>query len=432
MGRERVDFLLHTAGRLYTVHDPADAAGPRRGDALREVQIVERGAVAARDGVIVDVGTLDEVRDRIDLAPGATVLDAGHSAVTPGFVDPHTHAVFASPRSDEFGRRLVGESYQSIAASGGGIRASVRDFRRIEPADLRARTRRRLRAALSYGTTTIEIKSGYGLDFDNEIKALEVVEALSGDPDLPAIVATCLAAHEVPDEWREDREGYLKRVCDEILPAVAARGLAERVDVFCEPGVYDPAETERVLRRGQELGLRATVHADELDGSGGAEVAARVGADSADHLGAISGAGIRALAGSRTVGVLLPGTIFSLGLEGQAPARSMIDQGVALALATDFNPGSNWCESVPLTMAIACTRLRLHPHEALVMATLNAAHALGRAQHVGSLAVGKLCDCNVLREKSVDALCHHLGLDPVALVIRGGRVVARVPEPGAD
>lgn len=432
MARERADFLLHTSGLLYTVAAPGDADGPRRGPQLREVGIVEGGAVAARDGVIVAVGPLDQVREQVELGAGATVLDAGSSAVTPGFVDPHTHAVFGEARSGEFGRRLTGESYQSIAASGGGIRASVRQFREVAPETLLARTRRRLRAALSYGTTTIEIKSGYGLDFDNEIKALEVVSALSGDPDLPDLVATCLAAHEVPDEWREDREGYLRLVCEEILPEVARRGLAERVDVFCEPGVYSPSETERVLRRGQELGLRGTVHADELDGSGGAEVAARMGADSADHLGAISVAGIRALARSATVGVLLPGTIFSLGLDTQAPARSMIDQGVALALATDFNPGSNWCESVPLTMAIACTRLHLHPHEALVMATLNAAHALGRADRVGSLVPGKSCDCNVLRESSVDALCHHLGLDPVATVVRGGRVVARVPLRGAE
>jgi len=422
MSRTPIDFLVHTAGNLYTVHEPECGEGPRRRQDLSRVGIVEGGAVAAREGVIVDTGPLAELRDRIDLTAGATVLDAGRQAITPGFVDPHTHAVFGQPRSGEFGRRLTGESYQSIAASGGGIRASVREFREIDQAELLELTRRRLRAALSRGTTTIEIKSGYGLDFESEIKALEVIAALREDEDLPAIVATCLAAHEIPDEWREDRESYLRIVCEEILPAVAERGLAERVDVFCEPGVYTPEETGRILARGRELGLRSTVHADELDGSGGAEVAARMGADSADHLGAISAAGIEALAGSETLGVLLPCTIFSLGLDNQAPARSMIDQGVAVALAT----------AVPLTMSIACTRLKLHPHEALVMATLNAAHALGRARDRGSLMVGKRCDCNILREETVDALCHHLGLDPVDTVIRGGRVLARIPAAGTE
>ena len=432
MSRTPIDFMIHTAGSLYSVHDPECGDGPRRREGLSCVGIIEGGAVAAHEGVIVDVGPLAEVRQRIELAPGATVLDAGRRAITPGFVDPHTHAVFGRARSGEFGRRLTGESYQSIAASGGGIRASVREFREIDRSDLLELTRGRLRAALSYGTTTIEIKSGYGLDFESEMKALEVLSLLREDADLPGIVATCLAAHEIPDEWRKDRESYLRLVCDEILPAVAARGLAERVDVFCEPGVFSPEEAERVLTRGRELGLRSTVHADELEESGGARVAARMGADSADHLGAISAAGIEALAGSSTLGVLLPGTIFSLGLDNQAPARSMIDQGVALALATDFNPGSNWCESVPLTMAIACTRLKLHPHEALVMATLNAAHALGRAHDRGSLSVGKRCDCNILREETVDGLCHHLGLDPIDSVVRGGRRVARIPVPGGD
>jgi imidazolonepropionase len=432
MSRSRCDFIVHTKGLVYTLEEPGLPDGPRRGPDLARVGVMEGGAVAARDGRIVGVGTLDEIRSEFEPGNGAVVIDAGRKAVTPGFVDPHTHAVFGTPRSDEFGRRLVGETYQSIAASGGGIRASMREFRGIGREELRSRTRGRLRSALAYGTTTMEIKSGYGLEYESEIKALEVVADLVGDRNLPRIVATCLAAHEIPDEYRDDREAYLRVVCDEILPEVARRKLAERVDVFCEPGVYSPAETERVLARGRELGLRSTVHADELEGSGGAEVAARMGADSADHLGAISPAGIRALADSETVGVLLPGTIFSLGLDNQAPARSMIDQGVAVALATDFNPGSNWCESVPLTMAIACTRLGLHPRQALTMSTVNAAHALGRGQDVGSLRVGKSMDCNILREESIDALCHHLGLDPVDTVVLGGRVAVRNPPSGAD
>ena len=421
--RQPVDFVIQGIGKLYTLEEDGVGPGPRRGADLARVGLVEDAWLAAYGGEVVAAGREDDVRAAIRVLPGSKVIDANGAAVIPGFVDPHTHAVFDEPRSWEFGRRLTGESYASIAAAGGGIRASVRGFREVDEDELVHRTRRRLRAALAYGSTTVEVKSGYGLDLESELRALRVVKRLQGTADLPDLVATCLAAHEFPDEWQHDKDGYVDLVCEQILPAVVAESLAERADVFCEPGVYSVEQSRRVLEAARALGMRATVHADELDGSGGAELAAALGADSADHLGRISEAGIEALAGSDTVGVLLPGTIFSLGLNEQAPARAMIDRGVALALATDFNPGSNWCESMPLTLAIACTRLHLHPHEALTMATLNAAHALRRADRVGSLVPGKWCDCNILREKSVDRLAHHLGLDPVATVIRHGRVV---------
>jgi len=421
--REPVDLLIHGIGKLYTLEEEGAGPAPRRREDVGRVGLVENAAVASYGGRIVAAGAEEDVRARVNVLPGAERIDAEGAAVIPGFVDPHTHAVFDHPRSWEFGRRLVGESYASIAEAGGGIRATVRAFREVDEEELVRRTRRRLRAALAYGSTTVEVKSGYGLELESELRALRVVKRLQGDSHLPDLVATCLAAHEFPDEWREDRDGYVRVVCDEILPQVAAEGLAERADVFCEPGVYTVEQSRRVLEAAAALGLRGTVHADELEGSGGAELAAELGADSADHLGRISDAGIDALAGSDTVGVLLPGTIFSLGLNEQAPARRMIDAGVALALATDFNPGSNWCESMPLTLAIACTRLHLHPHEALTMATINAAFALRRADDVGSLAVGKSMDVNVLRGDSVDSLAHHLGLDPLRLVIRAGRVV---------
>ncbi len=421
--REPVDLLIHGIGKLYTLEEDGIGPGPRRRGDVGRVGLVENGAVAAYAGRIVAVGAEEDVRRRVQILAGAKQIDAEGGAVIPGFVDPHTHAVFDAPRSWEFGRRLVGESYASIAEAGGGIRATVRAFREVDEDELVRRTRRRLRAALAYGSTTVEVKSGYGLELESELRALRVVKRLQGDPHLPDLVATCLAAHEFPDEWRDDRDGYVGLVCEEILPAVAAEGLAERADVFCEPGVYTVEQSRRVLEAAAALGMRGTVHADELEGSGGAELAAELGADSADHLGRISDAGIDALADSETVGVLLPGTIFSLGLNEQAPARRMIDAGVALALATDFNPGSNWCESMPLTLAIACTRLHLHPHEALTMATINAAHALRRADRVGSLAVGKSMDVNILRGDSVDSLAHHLGLDPLQKVVRDGRVV---------
>jgi imidazolonepropionase len=419
MSKLPADLLVQNATHLYPVSGPA----PLRGDALRQLEVVEDGAVAAHDGTIVAVGRTDEVRRRIRVLPGAEILDAEERAVIPGLVDPHTHAVFTRPRSEEFGRRLVGETYQSIAASGGGIRASVRSFREADEGELLRLTRRRLRGMLRYGTTTAEVKSGYGLELESELKALRILHELSADDALPRILPTCLAAHEVPDEYREDRERYLSLVCDEILPTVARAGLAERVDVFCEPGVFSVEESRRVLEAGMRLGLHATVHADELEGSGGARLAAEMQADSADHLGCIDETGIAALADSETVAVLLPGTIFSLGLHNWAPARRLVEEGAVVALASDYNPGSNYCESLPLVMAIACTRMGLHPLEALAMSTLNAAFALRRHEEVGSLEEGKRADLLILRESSLDGTLHHLGLDPVETTLRGGRVV---------
>ncbi len=419
------DLLVDGIGRLYTCHRPGDEKGPRRGpDALSDVGLVEDAAVAAYQGEIVAVGPQDEVHRAVRLLPGGAYLDAGGRAVVPGFVDPHTHAVFGRSRPEEFGRRLVGESYQSIAASGGGIRASVRDFRRRDRRELVTLTRGRLREALRSGTTTIEVKSGYGLELEAELKALRVLRDLSGESGLPRIVPTCLAAHEFPDEYRDRRDAYVDLVCETILPQAVAEGLAERVDVFCEPGVYTVEQARRVLSRGMELGLDACIHADELEGGGGSELAAELGAASADHLGAIAPEGIEALAAAPTVGVLLPGTIFSLGLDRFAPARTMIEAGVAVALATDFNPGSNYCSSIPLTMAIACTRMHLHPHETLVMATIQAAWALRRPDSVGSLRVGKRCDLLVLRTETIDELVQHMGADEIETVVQDGRIVA--------
>jgi imidazolonepropionase len=418
--REGVDLLVVGVGQLCTLDGPA-ATGPRRGAALDDVGLVTDAALAVRHGVVVAYGP--EAAVRAACGPVGEQLDAQGCCVTPGYVDPHTHAVFGRTRQDEYERRNRGETYLEIAAAGGGIHNSVADLRRRDPADLLDLTVTRLRELLRFGTTTLEIKSGYGLTLDDELKMLRVAgqaAAIVGQ----RVVRTCLAAHEVPREYRERRADYVRLVCEEILPRVAAEGLADRLDVFCEPTVFDLDETETLLRRGLELGLRATVHADELEPFGGAALAARLGADSADHLIEIDRAGIEALAASDTVAVLLPGTVFTLGLRDYAPARELIGAGAAVALASDFNPGSCPIASLPLIQAIACTQMKLSPAEALSGVTINAAHALGVADQVGSLAPGKRADFLLLDVEDYRLVPYHAGRNPVRAVYRDGRRLA--------
>ncbi|MFN2370008.1 MAG: imidazolonepropionase, partial [Candidatus Krumholzibacteriia bacterium] len=341
-------------------------------------------------------------------------------AVIPGWVDPHTHAVFGRTRQDEYERRLRGETYLQIAAAGGGIHSSVRDLRGRSEDELVALTVPRLQEMLRHGTTTVEIKSGYGLDLEDELKMLRAAGragALAGI----RVVRTCLAAHELPREYADRRADYVRLVTDEILPRVVAENLAERCDVFCEPTVFTLAETETILVRARELGLGLTVHADELASYGGAALAARLGASSADHLIRIDPAGRAALAAGRTVATFLPGTVFTLGLDHWPPARAMVDEGCAVALATDFNPGSCPILSMPLITAIACTQLRLLPAEALVAATLNAAWALGRQNEVGSLAPGKAADFVILDGDDHRLVPYRAGHNPALRVFVAGR-----------
>jgi len=415
------DLLVENIGQLCTLD--AVGEGPRRGAGLDDLGPVGPAALAVAGGRVLAYGPQDELRARC--GPARAVHDAGGRCVVPGWVDPHTHAVFGRTRQDEYERRLRGETYLQIAAAGGGIQSSVRDLRGRSDDDLRDLAVARLREILELGTTTIEIKSGYGLSYPDEARMLRIAAEAAAAAGL-RVVRTCLAAHEVPPEYRDRREDYVRLVCDEILPRIAGEGLADRLDVFCEPSVFDLAQTATIRRRGRELGLRATVHADELEPFGGAALAARLGAESADHLIRIDEAGIAALAGSSTVAVLLPGTVFSLGLRGYAPARAMIEAGVAVALATDFNPGSCAIASVPLIQAIACTQMRLTPAEALAACTANAAWALGLQDEVGSLAPGRAADFLVLDGDDYRLVPYQAGRNPVREVWRSGRrVVSR-------
>jgi imidazolonepropionase len=357
---------------------------------MADVGVIPDGAVLVRDGLIAAVGPYRELGQASAALPRVEV----DGVLFPGFVDAHTHAVFGRPRLDDQERRAAGLDYRTIAAEGGGILSSVRDTRGRTRAELLELTRRRVGHLLANGSTTVEVKSGYGLDTATELRLLDVIGALAPGP--PALVPTFLGAHEVPAEYRSDPTGYVRLLVEEMLPAVARQGIARFCDVFCEPGVFTPEQARRILNAAGALGLPAKLHADELEGSGGAELAASLGAVSADHLARVSPDGVAALARAPTVAVLLPGTMLFLGRNDRAPARALIDAGAAVALATDFNPGSSPGLSLPLMTTLGVSQLRMRPAEAVVAITVNGAAAVGEAATRGQLAPGFRADLALL------------------------------------
>jgi imidazolonepropionase len=427
-GRTAATLLVRHADALVTLAGHAGA--PLTGAALGELAVIDDGAVAAAGDRIVAVGPSDRVEREVTLAEGATVLDARGRTVLPGFVDPHTHLVHAGTREREFGLRLAGASYLEILQAGGGILGTVEATRAADEATLARLTRDRLDTALRYGTTTLEIKSGYGLDTPTELKQLRAA-ALAGRDHPVRTVATFMGAHAFPPEHRDDPEAFVDLVIDEMIPAVAEAGLAAFCDVFCEQGVFSVAQSRRILEAGLAAGLRPKLHADELASSGGAELAGELGAVSADHLVYASEAGLASMAAAGVVAVLLPGTTFSLMGTRYAPARRMIDAGVPVALATDANPGSSPTESMQMIVNLACLQLGMTPAEAIAAATLNAAHALGMADEVGSLEAGKRADLLVVDAPNPTYLAYHYGTNLVESVIAGGRVAWRRRARGA-
>jgi len=379
------DTLILEASQILTC--PGGNA-PRRGKSMTDVGLVEDGAIAIRAGKIEVVGSREGVGGRF---PGAERLDLSGHVLAPGLVDSHTHAVFGRYRLDEYEMRCSGVPYMEIARRGGGINASVRDLRERSEAELVELGRARLRRMLEHGTTTAEVKSGYGLTLEDELKMLRAIRQLA-EEDWIDLVPTFLGAHAFPPEFRERRAEYVDLVVEEMIPAVAEAGLAVFCDVFMEPGAYTPEETRRVLEAAVAHGLVPRLHADEFESSGGAELAAELDAASADHLGAISEAGITALAGSRTVATLLPGTLLFLGKSYYPPARELIDAGAAVALATDFNPGSSPTVNLQVVMSIACSQLGMAPAEAFVAATANGAAALRLRDGRGTLEPGAPAD----------------------------------------
>ena len=384
-----------------------------------ECSTLADASIILRDGLIDWVGPAAEMPAVAE--EGTTWIDARGKIVLPGFVDSHTHLLFAGSRADEFEQRLHGLSYQEITARGGGILSTVRRVRQATKDELKALARPRLQRMLQFGVTTVEVKSGYGLTPADEIKCLEVIAELNAEGPLE-LVPTFLGAHAVPSEYRDDREGYLRSLCDDMLLEIARQRLAEFCDVFCETGVFSIEESRGILHRARDLGLRLKIHADELSPLGGAELAAEVGAVSADHLLCVTDRGIDALAASGTVATLLPGTAFFLGVD-YAPARKLIEHGVAVALASDCNPGTCPTENLPLVGAMACTQMGMLPGEVVTALTLHGAAALGRSDRLGSLTPGKQADLIVCRVADYRELFYHFGINHVECVVKRGRVV---------
>ena len=413
----RADFLIHNTAEALTCAGPA----PRKGARQRDARAIQRGAVASFQGRIVFVGFESLVSHEVELDPGATVIDAGGGALLPGFVDPHTHVVFAGDRRDELRRRLAGATYAQVAAGGGGILSTVVATRSADEDALAAATRGRLDEMLRCGTTTCEAKSGYGLTTDSELKLLRVLARLGREQPIE-ISPTFMGAHEIPVEYRGRPQGYVKLVVDEMLPLVAGEGLAEWCDVFCETDVFTPGDARRILTAAREAGLKLRIHAEELGASGGALVAAELGVRSADHLIFIDEDGADRLAAAGVVATLLPIAAFYLKLERFAPGRMLIKRNVPVALATDVNPGGGFSPSMPFAMTLACFGMGLTFEEALVGATINAAYSLDRHDRVGSLEVGKQMDAVVVDGPAIDLV--RIGAPTIRTVVKKGHVVA--------
>jgi imidazolonepropionase len=379
-------------------------------------------AIVIEKDAIKEIDTPEKL---IKKYPDAEGIDGKNCLALPGFVDPHTHPVFFKTREEEFEMRIQGKSYEEIAAAGGGIRNSVRAFREASFEEIAKLTYHRISKFLEYGTTTIEAKSGYGLSLEDEVKALRILKKLSQLIPI-TIVPTFLGAHEIPDEHRNNREKYIDILINEMIPAVAEEKLAVFCDVFCEKDVFTVEESERILMAAKDHGMIPKLHADELHYTGGAELAAKVKAISADHLLKISDKGIEAMNEAGVIPVLLPGTAFFLGKKDYAPARKMIESGLPVALATDFNTGSSMTQNMQLILSIAAINMKMIPAEAVGAATINSARAIGMEKEVGSIEVGKKADVILLDIPDYKYLPYHYGINHVKMVIRHGQIVHQV------
>ncbi len=417
------ELLITGANQIITLAGPARA---RTGREMRELAIIDGGAVFVRDGLIIAAGPSQKIESQA--GPASVRINAEGRVVMPGFIDAHTHPVFAGTREDEYEMRAEGFTYQEIAERGGGIRSTVRKTRAASAEELFESALPRIRWMLEHGTTTIEAKSGYGLTLEDELKILRVIRRLDRETPLE-LVPTFLGAHEIPDEYRcargtgPAREDYIRLVVDEMLPRVAKEGLAEYADIFCESHVFTVDESRRVLERAKELGLGIRFHADQLTLCGGGRLAAELEAVSADHLECIDEGGIEALCRAGVLAVLLPGAVFNLGLARYAPARQMIESGLGVVLATDFNPGSSPTPSMQMILSIACAQMRMTPAEAVTAATINAAYSLSRGDRLGSIEAGKQADLVVYDCPDYRQIPYLFGINHVSTVIKTGKIV---------
>lgn len=410
-----MNLLIKNIGQLVTVASHGKQV--KSGSEMRSIEVLTNASLLIENGIIIKIGNDGEIT-----APEEyEVIDAEQKVILPGFVDSHTHTVFAGSRENEFALRAEGKSYQEIAEAGGGILATVRATREASKKELYHLAERRLNDMMRHGTTTVEIKSGYGLSPEAEIKILEVIHDLKRD-HFATIVPTFLGAHAFPPEYTENKQGYVDRICDYMMPYIAEKKLATFVDVFCEKGYFDIHFTEQIILEAKRHGLIPKLHADQLNAFGAVELGARHNAISVDHLEKTNDEGIAALKNSNTIATVLPGCSLFLN-HPYAPARTIIDAGIPLAIATDFNPGTQMCYSMQMMLTLACTQMKMTPEEAITAATLNGAAALGLSDEIGSIEVGKQADVVIYNVHDYRYIPYHYGVNHVWKVIKNGVVL---------
>lgn len=414
--RPVADLMILNADELLTLS--GNSSRPKTGRQLDDLGIIKNGALAIAKDRIIACGTVDEVESSMSLSPDSIIIDASGKVAMPGFIDCHTHLVFAGSREDEFELRIKGTPYLDILKSGGGIQSTVRATRAASKAELVKKSLGHLDTMLKFGTTTIEAKSGYGLTLESELKQLQVMGELNSLH--PVEIIPTFLVHVTPPEF-ETSDKYIEYVINDMLPGIL--GMAEYCDIFCEQDIFEPAQCEKVLAAAKMTGFKLKLHADQLTPMGGAQLAADIGAVSASHLDHISQSGIAAMADTGTIGVLTPGASFFLGSEAYPPAPDMISGGMALALATDFNPGSCPSESMQIVLTLACIKMKMTPAQVISATTINAAHAINRGDAVGSLEAGKQADVIILDVPNHKMIPYHFGVNLVSRVVKKGKIV---------
>jgi imidazolonepropionase len=419
MDTKTIDLFIYNIGVLITMQG---SPLPRSKDEMSQIGEIRNAAIAVRDGKIAAIGTEQKVRAIIEGLPITKQIDAEGKLVTPGLVDPHTHLVHGGSREHELALKLKGASYLEILAQGGGILSTVKATRQATEDELYAKALTSLNTMLLHGATTVEAKSGYGLTLEDELKQLRVTKRLNESHPVD-LVSTFMGAHIIPAEYKEQPSAYIDLLINEMLPEVKRLELAEFCDVFCEHGVYTVEQSRQILHAAKELGFGIKIHADEIEPMGGSQLAGELGCISAEHLIATPDEGLEAMKQAGVIAVCLPATSFNLRLKEHARARTMIEMGVPVALSTDYNPGSSPTESIQLVMTFGCLNLSMSPEEVITAVTINAAHAIGRADTIGSLEVGKIADIVIFNATNLAYLPYHFGTNHVHTVIKKGHVV---------